>query len=493
MAFESQGSSGDFASLIARLRSQPRENEWLEFKVNLSDPDEIGEYVSALSNSAALHGEPFGYLVWGVEDGTHELIGTSFDLNTARKGNQSLHLWLLAALTPDPGIRFEAGVVDGKTVALLQVPAASQHPVQFKADAYLRIGSHKQKLLAHPAQASQLYRLLDKMPFETRVACGGIDDRQVLEALNFQQYFQLQGQPVPDASSEILSMLQSDELVVTAADGSYGITNLGALLFANRIKDFAGLERKAPRVVKYRGTNKATAEREQMGVMGYACAFAGLIDYIDNLLPRNEVIEQALRKTVSMYPLVAVREIVANALVHQDFSMSGTGPLIELYDDRIEFTNPGIPLVDPARFIDAPPRSRNEKLAALMRRCNICEERGSGWDRIGFEIEFHQLPAPFVRVAEGHTSVTLFAPRPLKGMDRDDRIRAIYLHACLQWVSHKRLTNTSVRERFALSDKETSTASSYIREALDAGVIVPYDPDAGRKLMQYVPAWAKPM
>ncbi len=159
MAFTGQG-SGDFANLIARLRSQPRESEWLEFKANLSNPEEIGEYVSALSNSAALHGEPFGYLVWGVEDGTHELIGTSFDLTTAKKGNQSLHLWLLAALTPDPGIHFEAGVVDGKTVALLQVPAATQHPVQFKGDAYLRIGSHKKKLLGHPTQAAQLAKSL---------------------------------------------------------------------------------------------------------------------------------------------------------------------------------------------------------------------------------------------------------------------------------------------------------------------------------------------
>jgi len=198
-----------------------------------------------------------------------------------------------------------------------------------------------------------------------------------------------------------------------------------------------------------------------------------------------------LRTTVSMYPEVAVREIVANALIHQDFSISGTGPMFELYDDRIEFTNPGAPLVDPSRFVDAPPRSRNERLAALMRRCNICEERGSGWDRIGFAVEFHQLPAPLVRVAEGHTSISLFAHRPLRDMDREERIRAIYLHACLQYVSRKRLTNSSVRARFGLNDRESSTATAYIREALDEGLIAMYDPDAGRKLMQYVPVWAK--
>lgn len=483
--------SEDFEGLIVRLCAQPRESEWLEFKHNLADPEQIGSYISALSNSAALHGEANGYLVWGIEDGSHRLLGTTFDLTTAKKGNQSLHLWLLGALNPDPGIHFTSGLVQGRQVAVLEIPAASHYPVQFHGTAYIRIGSHKKKLDDHPAQAKQLYRNLDETPFEFRIALGGLTDQDLLEVLNYRAYFQLQGYPVPDSVSQIFTMLESDQVVIRERAGRYAITNLGGLLFANRLSDFPSLERKAPRVIKYKGTSKVSAEREQPGVMGYAGAFEGLVKYIDNLLPRNEVIEQALRKTVSMYPELAVREIVANALIHQDFSVTGTGPLFELYDDRIEFTSPGPPLVDPARFVDAPPRSRNEKLAALMRRCNICEERGSGWDRIGLEVEFHQLPAPLVRVAEGHTSVTLFAHRPLRQMDREDRNRAIYLHACLRYVSNQRLTNSSVRERFGLSDKDTSTASAYIREAVDVGLIAAHDPAAGRKHMQYVPIWAK--
>lgn len=482
---------GEFAELVERFRAQPRESEWLEFKENLSDPNDIGEYISALSNSATLHGEPRGYLVWGIKDGSHELVGTTFDLATAKKGNQSLHLWLIGALKPDPGFDFSAGTVDGVRVAILAIRAATHYPVQFKGTAHIRIGSHKKKLQEHPVQAAQLYKNLDETPFEVRVALDGVNEGFILNTLNYRQYFQLQGLPVPESNNQILEALASDQVVIGDPNGTYAITNLGALLFANKFRDFPGLERKAPRVIKYRGSSKAVAEREQVGEMGYACAFEGLINYIDNLLPRNEVIEQALRTTVSMYPLVAVREIVANALIHQDFAVSGTGPMIELYDDRIEFTNPGVPLVDPLRFIDAPPRSRNEKLAALMRRCNICEERGSGWDRIGFEIEVHQLPAPLVRVAEGHTVVSLFSYRPLKAMDRDDRVRALYLHACLQYVSHKRLTNSSVRERFGLTDRESSTASAYIREAVDAGVIALHDPNVGKKLMQYVPIWAR--
>jgi predicted HTH transcriptional regulator len=142
-------------------------------------------------------------------------------------------------------------------------------------------------------------------------------------------------------------------------------------------------------------------------------------------------------------------------------------------------------------FINAPPRSRNEKLATMMRRCGICEERGSGWDRIGFEIEFHQLPAPVVRVASSHTVITVPGPKPVRDMDRDERNRAVYLHACLRRVSGEFLTNTTLRQRFRMSEDLSSTVSVYIREALEQGLILPDDPTASRKYMRYVPFWAK--
>ncbi len=92
--------------------------------------------------------------------------------------------------------------------------------------------------------------------------------------------------------------------------------------------------------------------------------FEDLIGYINGLLPSNEVVEQAIRRAVPMFPELAVRELVANALVHQDFFVTGTGPTVEIFSDRMEITNPGDPIVDPERFLDSPPKSRNEDLAA---------------------------------------------------------------------------------------------------------------------------------
>ena len=163
--------------------------------------------------------------------------------------------------------------------------------------------------------------------------------------------------------------------------------------------------------------------------------------------------------------------------------------MVEIFEDRIEITNPGVPLVDVRRFLDLPPSSRNESLASFMRRIGICEERGSGWDKVVFESEFYQLPAPLAEVPGDNTRVVLFAPRPLSNMDRADRVRAVYLHACLRYVKREYLTNTSIRERFGIEVRNSAKASRLIAEAVRDGAIMPEDPKAAPKLMRYVPWW----
>ncbi|XVU27331.1 hypothetical protein ACQPZJ_09905 [Actinoplanes sp. CA-054009] len=125
-----------------------------------------------------------------------------------------------------------------------------------------------------------------------------------------------------------------------------------------------------------------------------------------------------------------------------------------------------------------------------MRRGGLCEERGSGWDNVAFEIEFHQLPAPLVEVTQEHTKVTLYSHRDLRDMDRGDRVRAVYLHACIRYVSGQKMTNTSVRERFGIESHNSARASRLIKEAMDERLIGLRDPRAAVKLREYVPWWA---
>ena len=195
-----------------------------------------------------------------------------------------------------------------------------------------------------------------------------------------------------------------------------------------------------------------------------------------------------------MYPEKAIRELVANALIHQDFTVTGAGPMVEIFADRMEITNPGEPLVDTLRFIDTPPRSRNEDLAALMRRMKICQEGGTGVDKVIEAVEAFQLPAPdlaaITTMQPGFTKATLFAHRKLADMGSKDRIRACYQHACLCFVTGQKMTNSSLRKRFAIKPESSSQASRLIREALNAEVIKLYDPDVRDRDRSYVPFWA---
>jgi len=244
------------------------------------------------------------------------------------------------------------------------------------------------------------------------------------------------------------------------------------------------------RVIQYRGIGRTETLREQVDDKGYAAGFEGLLGFINGLIPVNEFIGQALRRSVSMFPELAVRELVANALIHQDFFTTGAGPMVEIFDDRIEVTNPGEPLVDTARFVDTPPKSRNETLASMMRRFRICEERGSGIDKVVLQVELYQLPAPLFEVPPSFTRTVLFAHKALSDMDKVERVRACYQHACLKYVTRGFLTNPSLRERFGIEEKNKSKVSRYIREAVEAGAIKPFDEAAARKMMKYLPFWA---
>lgn len=287
-----------------------------------------------------------------------------------------------------------------------------------------------------------------------------------------------------------MASLAADCLLAKAPGNRWHVTNLGALVLAKQLSDFPPVDRKAVRVVSYDGTSRVKTIKEHTESRGYAVSYQSLITYITGLLPSNEVIEKAIRKTVPIYPELAVRELVANAIIHQDFSISGTGPMIEIFADRMEITNPGEPLIAPDRFLDLPPRSRNERLAALMRRFGICEERGSGIDKVVFEIEFHQLPPPLFEAAGDSTRTVMFALQTLNQMSKTDRIRACYLHACLRYVSHQVMSNASLRARFGVEERNKATVSRLIRDAVDSGLVMPQDAKAAPKMMRYVPYWA---
>lgn len=477
-------------SLVQELRKLQNEVPWVEFKTNNSNPELIGEYISALSNAAALHHRSHAYMVWGIDDVTHEVVGTNFNPQQAKVGNQGLDLWLSILIKPQIQFYFHSVITEGKNVVLIEIHRATNVPIKFKDVEYIRIDSHKKKLKEYPDIEKELWGIFSKVTFEQMVALEGITEDQVLKLLDYPSYFELLSQDLPENKRGIIESLTQDKMVTVCETGGYNITNLGAILFAKKLSDFQFLSRKAIRVVIYNGKNKTVPSHEQVGAKGYASGFEGLIGFINQSLPRNEVIEKALRKDVPMYPELAVRELVANATVHQDFFMHGVGPMIEIYEGRVEITNPGTPLIDKERFIDHPPISRNEALASFMRRIGVCEERGSGFDKVVFQTELYQLPAPEIDIYDNHTKVTLFAHMKFAQMSREDRIRACYLHACLKRVNRDYVTNSSLRERFNIEEKNSAIISRLLKQTLESGLIKFVDENTSDKHKKYLPYWA---
>lgn len=483
-------SSDYIAGLVNELRKLPSETEWVEFKHNNAEPSEIGEYISALSNSAAMLDKTTSYMVWGVDDKTHEIIGTVFDPNSARVGNEELENWLLQRLSPKIHFRFFHLDIEGKQVILLEIAAAFQHPVKFQQIEFIRVGSYKKKLKDFSEKERELWRCLDRTPFEALLALEHQSPEQVMKLLDYPAYFELLELPLPDGHAPIFEALINDKLLASCPAGGYNITNLGALLFARKLADFSKIKRKAMRVILYKGKGRTETQKEQLGGKGYAAGFEGLISYVMALVPTNEVVEKALRKTVPMYPEIAIRELVANALFHQDLFETGSSPMVEIFDDRIEITNPGEPLVSVDRFVDTPPKSRNEAMASLMRRFRICEERGSGIDKVVFQTELFQLPAPLFEVPKGFTRTVLFAHQAMDDMSKEDRVRACYLHACLQYVQRQNMTNKSLRDRFGLDESKGAQISRIINAALDAGLIKKISISESRRDSAYIPFWS---
>lgn len=477
-------------ALVDELRGLSAETQWLEFKGNNTDPDVIGKRCSALSNAARIEGRDCAYMLWGIEDGSHAVIGTSFNPDSQKAHGQVLQLWLANSLQPSIAFSFRAVNHPLGRVVLLEIPAATGTPVAFNNIAYIRVGSATPKLTDYPQRYQQLIERMQPYRWEQGIARPYASGDEVLTLLDYSQYFRLTKQPLPDNRTGIFDKLEADRLIVRDVGERWNITHLGAILFATRMSDFdASLARKAVRFVAYGGKSRAaTVTHRHDGLKGYAVGFEGLVGYLNDLLPKNEHIGAALRVAQPLFPELAIRELVANALIHQDMTVTGAGPQIELFSDRIEISNPGAPLVKPERMIDLPPRSRNEALASLMRRMDICEEQGSGLDKVLEQVELFQLPPPLFRADENSTQVVLYAPRSFAEMTPEERVRACYFHAVLKFLSGDKMKNASLCIRLGIASRNAAQTTAVINKTLAAGLIRVADPDHPRA--GYVPHWA---
>ena len=460
--------------LVRELCKNPSESEWLEFKSNFDDFETIGELVSGLSNSALLADRTYGYVVWGVEDGTHNLVGTKFKPKKLKKGNEDFEAWLIQQITPSLDIKFYEETIDGKDIVVLRIPAAKNSPTQFKNKRKVRIGSYQKDLSKHTELERKLWQLFEKTSFEERIAATGLNESEVENLLDFDAYYDALGIPKPRKKNSILSQLAKEGFIKKDDSSQWLITNLGAIIIARDLDDFDGL-----------------GEKKYEEKKGYVVGTKELIKFINIFIPDSETLNGGKLSLLPRYPDFSIRELIVNALIHQDFLVNSSGPLIEIFEDRIEITNPGIPLGNIDRLLDEPPKTRNIKTVKFMRRAGLCEDAGSGVDRVVEITEQNLLPPPLWEVF-GNTSlrVSLFSYRNFRFINRKDRLRACYLHSCLKYIERGAMTNASLRARFGLENRHSSKVSRLISDAIEEELIKPFEVTQSRRSTKYLPIWA---
>jgi ATP-dependent DNA helicase RecG len=449
----------------------------LEFKAarNQFDNRKLYEYCVAIANEGG------GFLLLGVSDEPpRAVVGTSAFNNPVE---------MMEKLFEALGFRVEIEEVahpNGR-VLVFQIPSRPRGTAWHIDGKYLmRVGTSLRAM-----SADQLRRIFAEggPNWLEEISAGDLDSQRVVDLLDTQILFELLNLPLPMDRAGVMDRLLQERLV-EQRNGRYFIRRLGALLFARRLSDFSDVASKSPRVVVYLGKSKLNTKLDQPGSKGYAVGFQGLVQFVMEQLPQNEVIQDALRKQIKLVPEIAIRELVANALIHQDFTVSGASIMIEIYDDRVEISNPGEPMVPVERFIDGY-QSRNERMADLMRRMGICEEKSSGIDRVVDAAEVYQLPAPDFRAGHCRTIVSVFGTLPFEAMGREDRIRSCYQHCALKFVMAQRMTNQTLRERFHLPVSKSASVSQVIALTTEAGLIK-LDERIGssRKYARYLPFWA---
>ena len=466
------------------LKPIPQEINEIDWKSALSDNNErLAQHLCAFSNYAG-----GGTLVYGINNDA-----TFVELSQEEIEHISIKLDNIAQNRLALPIQLDHAVMDyeGHALLFIHIPESREKPMYMRGkdmyDCYIRSTGHTVK--ASRPKVRALVASSEGLNYEARIAKHGLSGTEVLKSLNFKKIFELLKRPIPSTDSGILNFMEELEICHQDSTG-YSISNLGAIMFANSLFDFDTMRGKGVIVRRYAGNNNRQLLFEQAGKLGYAVGFEGLITYV----MKNTSIESingAIRELVPFYPRVAIREFVANALVHQDFSVTGMPITIEIFDNRLTITNPGYSLNDVNRLIDLPPHSRNEQMAQLMLQLGLCERRGSGVDRAVEALEKMNLPAYKAESGDDFTRITLFPQKPMSDMTKEERIEACYQHCCLTYADNMTMNNQSLRERFGLNKNQGTIASHIISDTVSKGLIKSANPDSeSRKYVSYIPFYA---
>lgn len=467
------------------LKPVPQELNELDWKSALSTQSEkLAHHISAFANNCG-----GGLFAFGIKNDDASFLSLSKDdieaicQRLAQIAGHSLSISI--------GLEHDVQEYEGHAVLFVYVPEQAAKPVHMKGklmDAYCRSAGHTTPMTENQVRA--MLAQSQGLEFEERPAKEHLTVNQLLQRLDHKSLLERMGEIPPSTDELIARRLEAYGMCKAESNGQWAITNLGAILFANNLQEFPHLYSRRVIIRRYAGaSNLQMSFPQKEGLRGYAIEFEELVQFIMMNLPALEEIT-IQRRQYCAYPEIAIRELLANALVHQDFNITGMLITVEIYTNRVVITNPGAPLHDITRLIDMPPQSRNEKLAQLMFQLRLCERRGSGMDRAMEAIEAMHLPAPRFDRDDSYTRISLYPSKKISEMTKDEKVQACYYHACLQHEKGEKISNQSVRARFNLGNGQSSMASRIIADTMAAGYIKPAGAALSKKFATYIPYYA---
>lgn len=382
---------------LTELRELSQEVEWVEFKSNWDRKEDIGEYLSALSNSAALLGKESGYMVWGISDENHDIVGTTFrPRQTKPKGNEDLELWLGIHLNPRIDFRIHEFEAEGKSIVLFEIPAARSIPVAFNRERFIRVGSYKKKLRDYPEKEISLFETLaiDKADWSAKIVESATLECLDAKAIAFAraQY----AEKHPKLASELIDW--DDLKFLDKAKVCIGgrITRTAMILLGKEEHSHLLAPAQCRLTWILKGANGIEQDYRHFDI---PLIFAGrrLLAKIRNLTVRHLPSGTLFPHEVSQYDPWVIRETLHNCIAHQEYPAGGKITVVEKPDSLL-FTNLGsfIPgTVEEMIKRETPPEVyRNPFLAQAMVNLNMIDTIGSGIRRMFTTQKKRSFPMP---------------------------------------------------------------------------------------------------
>ncbi len=396
---------GELVLLLDQLLAAEGENEWVEFKHCNDDAHAIGEYVSALSNAAALEGQPYGYMVWGIDDETRKPVGTTFRPGVARFKGQPLDLGLHHLLNPKLDFRFDSLEYQGCPVVVLRVPAAKAHPASFHEVEYIRVGSSKVRLAKHVDKEARLWGQLGiRLDWSAElVGSATLADLDPAALLDGRRRFTEKNAHLADEVATWDDMTLISKLKLSRGTQ---FTRAALLLFG---RDESARHLPLPPQVSWilKDANGTSLDYHHFGLPLLKVPDA-IFSRVRNLTVRYLRPGTLFPTEAPQYDAWVIREALHNAIAHQNYGLSARVNVVELPEQLI-FSNVGSFLPGTVKSLlegdSSPELYGNPCLAQAMVALNLIDTIGSGVKRMYLEQRKRFFPMPDFLIQESEQRV----------------------------------------------------------------------------------------